>query len=591
MARKVDFQQMQIRRGIAVSPGIAIGTAIVLCPEHVHLPHRKVAAAHRPAELQRLRQALEDAVAEIREQQEAVSDKLGRHYGSIFGAHVLMLEDPELFTKCEALIQNEGLAAENAFARIIREYTRDLESLKRGIFPTRVADLRDIEKHVMQHLLGRKVTQLQMSEEPVIVLAHDLSPSETASLDTAQVQAFATEVGGRTSHTAILANALHLPAIVGTGSFLYDIEEGDTVIVDGHKGLLVLNPDEVKLEEYRKAQSSYRSLEHVLEELWNLPAVTKDGASVTLLGNIEFPDESRECVERGADGVGLYRTEFLYLGHTTDPTEEEHLAAYVKVLQQIGNKPVVIRTLDLGADKFASVARLGHQERNPVLGCKSIRYCLNNLDLFKKQMRAILRASAFGEVRIMFPMISTLTELRRCKEILQEVREDLTREGIAHDPDTAIGTMIEVPSAALMADVLAQEVDFFSIGTNDLVQYTLAADRTNEAVANLYTAGDPAVLRLIKTVFEAGSQNNVAVNVCGEMSGDPLYVPLLLGLGLRQLSLTPHNIPEIKNIIRSVSIEQAEEIARTATSKETAQEVHRYLREQDRLLRPRHPRA
>jgi phosphotransferase system enzyme I (PtsI) len=427
---------------------------------------------------------------------------------------------------------------------------------------------------------------LQRLREPVIVLAHDLTPSETASMDRTKVFAFATEAGGRASHTAIMAGALEIPAVVGLGSFITDVSGGDQVIVDGNHGVLIIDPDAETLERYRQTQNTLRTFETRLGELRDLPAETRDSVRIPLMGNIEFPEESAHAIERGADGVGLYRTEFLYLGRQSDPTEEEHLQAYLTVARTMGSKPVVIRTLDVGADKFSSASEYVGLEKNPFLGLRSIRLCLRNLTLFKTQLRAILRASAFGNVRIMFPMVSTLLELRQCKMILAEVKEDLEDEGIVFNRKIPVGTMIEVPAAAIMAEQLAREVNFFSIGTNDLIQYTLAADRTNENVASLYSPGDPAVLRLIDGVVRAAEKHGIDVNVCGEMSGEPIYTMLLLGMGLRQLSVTPHNIPEIKKIIRSVTIEDAVQVAREAMRLETSRDVNNYLREQARRILP-----
>jgi phosphotransferase system enzyme I (PtsI) len=578
---------MEIKQGIPVSPGVAIGPALVLDTEWFRIPQRTVQASQVPGEIERLRRALGAAAAEANEKQAAVADRLGKQYGAIFGAHSQLIQDPTLAGEIEGLIRQNGFAAEYAVSRVMRAHVKTLESIQ-GYFAARQgADLIDIEKCLLRNLLGYRREQLQYLKESVIVLAHDLTPSETAMLDPKMVHAFATEAGGRASHTAIMAGALEIPAVVGLGKFVTDISGGDLVIVDGNRGLLVLDPDREMIERYERARSNFRSFEDRLVELRDLPAETKDGTRVQLLGNIEFPTEAQHCRERGADGVGLYRTEFLYLGKHTDPTEADHLDAYLTVLRTLGpEQPVVIRTLDLGADKFSITSEPVVEERNPFLGLRSIRLCLRNLTLFKTQMRAILRASAFGDVRILFPMVSTLLELRQAKMILAEVKEDLDEEGIAYNRRLPVGTMIEVPSAAIMAGQLAREVNFFSIGTNDLIQYTLAADRTNENVASLYSAADPAVLRLIQNVVGAARQHGIDVNVCGEMSGEPIYTMLLLGMGLRQLSVTPHNIPEIKKIIRSITLEEATHVAEEACRLETSRDVNNYLREQTRRILP-----
>jgi phosphotransferase system enzyme I (PtsI) len=597
---------MEIKRGTPASPGVAIGPALVLESEGFFIPQRLIGEDQREAEAERVRSALATAARETRESQEAVSARLGGQAGAIFGAHALLLTDPTLLREIELLIREQRHAAEYAVSRILRRYAKTLEGMG-GPLASRVSDLYDIERRILVQLLGGRREDLRHLRHPVIVLAHDLTPSETASLDTDHVHAFATEAGGRTSHTAIVAGMLEIPAVVGLGRFLIDVSGGDTVIVDGNSGVLILNPDPVTLASYEEARTRYQGHERASRQLWSVPAITRDGVSIGLHGNIEFPHEARACSERGAAGVGLYRTEFLYLDKQSDPTEAEHLEAYLSVLGALGpNRPVVIRTFDLGADKFLPAPAEGAQaspgssggsgvwrpegasalERNPFLGLRSVRLCLRNLTLFKTQMRAILRASAFGAVQIMFPMISTLLELRQCKMILAEVKEDLEEEGIAFNPHLPVGTMIEVPSAAILAEQLAREVDFFSIGTNDLVQYTLAADRNNETVASLYNPGDPAVLRLIDLVVQAAHKHGIGVNVCGEMSGEPLYTMLLLGLGLRQLSVAPHNLPEIKQMVRSVTIADAIKVAQEAMRLQTARDVNSYLREQTRRHLP-----
>lgn len=578
---------METKRGIAVSPGVAIGPALVLDSEGFRIPQRFVPANQHAEEVDRLRQALAAAAREAKSSQETITAKIGAQYGAIFGAHSLMLNDPALASEIESLVIQHNFAAEYAVSQALRRTVKAFQSIQSGHLASRVADLYDLEKRILRHLLGQKREHLGHLSEPVIVLATDLTPSETAILDPHFVHAFATEAGGRASHTAIVAGVLEIPAVVGLGNFLTDVSGGDLVIVDGNRGLLIVNPDAETRQSYERTRASFRGLESKLNSLRDLPAVTKDDTKVSLLGNIEFPHESGHCLDRGAEGVGLYRTEFLYLGRKTDPTEQEHLDAYLTVIRTLGPKrPVVIRTLDLGADKFMLSSESAGPERNPILGLRSVRLCLRNLTLFKTQMRAILRASAFGDVRIMFPMISTLLELRHCKLILNEVKEDLEEEAIAFNPKIPVGTMIEVPAAAILADQLAREVDFFSIGTNDLVQYTLAADRNNASVASLYSAGDPAVLRLIDQVVKSAERAGIAVNVCGEMSGDPLYTVLLLGLGLRQLSATPHSIPEVKQILRSASVAEAVPVAQEALRLETARDVNNYLREQTRRILP-----
>lgn len=579
---------MEIKRGIPVSGGVAIGPALVLDTEWYRIPKRFVEPDQIDAEVARLHRALKAAAAEARGHEQTIHDRLGRQYAAIFEAHALLIEDPTLIGEVESLIQNQRFTAEYAVSRVMRGYVKALEDLSHNSpMPTRVSDLFDVERAIIGSLLGQRREQMTQLQSPVIVLAHDLTPSETAALDPTMVHAFATEAGGRASHTAIMAGALEIPAVVGLGEFVTDVSGGDLVIVDGNRGVMILDPDEETLRSYESDRTSFRNFETRLGELRSLPAETKDGVRVVLLGNIEFPQEAAHCVERGADGVGLYRTEFLYLGKQTDPSEQDHLDAYQTVLKTLPlGQPVVIRTLDLGADKFNVATAAAHRERNPFLGVRSVRLCLRNLGLFKTQMRAILRASALGAVHIMFPMVSTVLELRQCKMLLAEVKEDLEEEGVPFNPAIPVGTMIEVPSAALMADQLAREVDFFSIGTNDLVQYTLAADRTNEHVASLYSPADPAVLRLIQRVLDAGLQARISVTVCGEMSGEPIYTLLLLGMGLRQLSVTPHNIPEVKKLVRSVTTEEAARVAREALSLETARDVTNYLREQTRRLVP-----
>jgi phosphotransferase system enzyme I (PtsI) len=577
---------METKYGIPVSPGVAIGPALVLDTEGVRIPRRTVPPDQILAEIRRLHEALVRAADDARNRQREVTAKVGKELGKIFGGHAALLEDQATRYDIEMLIRAEEYSAEYAVSRHLRSLIKKLDESGGGERAERFkADFIDLEKQLLNQLLGERRESLDAVSQPVVVIAHDLTPSETAQLPRT-VLAFATESGGMTSHTAILAGSMEIPAVVGVGRLLTDVSGGDMVIVDGHQGAIILDPDRATLARYEEIRRAERAGGDRYTQLRSADPVTQDGVRIDLLGNIEFPSEAAHCLDRGADGVGLYRTEFLYVNKTTDPTEEEHFEAYREVLAALGpDKPVVIRTLDLGADKF-SAASGAIAEKNPFLGLRSVRLCLANKGLFKTQLRAILRASVFGDVRVMFPMVSTVMELRQCRNLLMEVREDLEEAGIPFKPSIPIGTMIEVPSAAILADVLAKQVDFFSVGTNDLVQYTLAADRNNETVAGLYNPADPAVLRLIRTVVEAAGKAKVAVNVCGEMSGEPLYAPLLVGLGVRQMSATPRKIPEIKRVVRALTVPEAERVAHEALRMDTAREVTSFLREHMRRFLP-----
>ncbi len=569
---------MEKKHGIKASPGIAIGPALVLDTEGVRIPRRTVPPEQVPGELARLQVAIHRATADSRTREQEMTTRLGKDIGKIFASHALLLSDQALRYDIEMLIKAESYSAEYAVSRCIRARVKGLDDTGNEIAIRIRADFIDVEKQLLHVLLGENPESPDTLTEAVIILAHDLTPSETAIFNAKTVQGFATESGGPTSHTAILAGALNIPAVVGLGKLLADVSGGDMIIIDGDEGVVIIEPDEDTLARYLERLQSNADHPARYEELRDTESVTKDGVPIALLGNIEFPTESLACIEKGAGGVGLYRTEFLYVNKTGDPTEEEHYAAYREVLATLGpNRPVIIRTLDLGADKFSPATR-GMQEKNPFLGLRSVRLCLQNRPLFKTQLRAILRASVFGDLRIMFPMVSTALELRQCISLIREVEEDLHDAGIDYKPNVPLGTMIEVPSAAIMADVLAKQVSFFSIGTNDLVQYTLAADRDNETVANLYSPVDPSVLRLIQMVSQAGNRQGITVNVCGEMSGEPLYTALLLGLGIRDFSATPRKIPELKHVIRSLTIPEAERVAHDVLPMETARDVASYLR-------------
>ncbi len=570
---------MQRLQGIAVSPGVAIGEALVMDTEGFRIPRRFVARDAVVDELNRLEQAVVASGAEIEISRDAVSRELGVQYAAIFDAHLQMLRDPKLRSEIEALVRDRHYSPEYAVSRTLRRYAKVFQTIQSSYLASRAADIFDIEKRMLRHLLGRRREELSQLASPVIVLAHNLTPSETANLDRKFVLGFVTETGGPGSHTAIVAEALELPAVVGAGPFLSDVAGGDQVIIDGDQGVVILQPDAETIAHYRAQAEHQRDVAAQLGTIRDLPAETADGTRVLLMGNIEFPHEVAHCVDRGADGIGLYRTEFLYLTSETEPTEEDHFQAYKKVLEAIGDRPVVIRTLDLGSDKLPTVSG-GEEERNPALGLRSIRLSLRNLPLFRTQLRAILRVSALGDVQIMFPLISTIQELRHAKLVLSDVMEDLEENKIAFDREMKVGMMVEVPAAAMMIDHFVQEVDFVSIGTNDLIQYTLAVDRGNKEVAALYNSCDPAVLRLIDMTIQAARKASITANMCGQMSGSSTYTQLLLGLGLRQFSVTPAAIPEVKRVCRAVTIEQCEQIAKRVMTMENARMIKNYLREE-----------
>lgn len=570
---------MLIKRGIAVSPGVAIGPALVMGAESFRIPQRFVSIDAVDVEIARFRAAVESTCQEIELNETLVKERLGSEHAMIFTAHLMMVRDPKILTEIEALIREKSFSPEFAVSRVLRQYARRFQNLGNHYFAERSADFYDLEKRLLKQLLGEKREELAHLTEPVVLLAHNLTPSETASLSKQFVLGFATEVGGHTSHTAILAGALELPAVVGIGNFLSDLSGGEMIIIDGSHGTVIIDPDEDTLAKYHDSEERYRSANKRLESLRLLPSETRDGLRITLMGNIEFPEEAESAQHRGAEGVGLYRTEFLYLQSQREPTEEDHYRAYREVLKAFPTQPVVIRTLDLGADKMPGQLQAEYADGvNPALSVRSIRLSLTHLELFKTQLRAILRAAVHGDLRIMFPLVTTLLEFRQARMILGDVMEDLDEQGVAFNRDVPVGMMVEVPSAAVLAEEFAREVDFFSIGTNDLIQYTLAVDRGDPAVANLYRAGDPSILRLIRNVITAAAKYHIPVSVCGQMSSDPMFVPLLVGMGLRQLSVTPHAIPELKEVIRNLTLAKAQRIASRSESMEVARDVESYLR-------------
>jgi phosphoenolpyruvate-protein phosphotransferase (PTS system enzyme I) len=572
--RSVPLLPMQVLKGQAVSAGIAIGPVMVLDPRGLRLPPRSIGPDAISAELERLDRGLDSAKNAALHDKTEARTRLGPQYADILAAHCRMIADPTLRADARKIIEEEHASAEHAVVDVLEKLVTRLEQLSGSHLSARAADVRDIEARILSQLMGEPHQPFQDTlVGPAILLAHDLTPSEAAGLAPHLVPGFATEAGGRASHTAIVAAALEIPAVVGLGKFLDRAQNCRMAIIDGDEGLVILDPDAETQERYHKLAAERSAWFQVLTQQANLPAATSDGTRIDLWANIEFGGEVEACLDRGAVGVGLFRTEFLFLNAAATPTEDQQFEVYASVVRSMRGRPIVIRTLDLGADKLPAYQTTAQREPNPFLGLRSLRLSLRDPGLFRPQLRALLRASTLGDLRILFPLVSTLTELRDARAVLDDVASELKAQGHPVRDKLPIGIMVEVPAAALMADQFAKEVDFFSIGTNDLTQYTLAVDRTNETVADLYCAADPAVLRLIAMVVDAAKSHGIEVSVCGTMGGEPLYTMLLLGLGLKQLSMPPHQLPEIKRLIRGMRIEDARAVAADVLGLMTAQEV------------------
>jgi phosphotransferase system enzyme I (PtsI) len=576
---------MEIKKGIAVSPGVCIGKSLIIDSEDYRIPRREIEPSQRAAETERARQAFADAIGELIKLERGPGEAAGRRIKDIFAVHLRYLRDRSLRRKITDLIHAESVTAEYAVSTVLREIAAHFANVKDAYISERAADVYDIERRLLRQLLGHKREDLGHLREEVVVVARELSPTQTATFNKAFIKGMATDAGGRTSHTAIVARSLGIPAVVALEDLTEVVRGGDTVIIDGNRGIVIVGPDEETIRQYEAYSREFVALEQKLDTLREKPAVTRDRVRVRLLGNIEFPDEARGVLEKGGEGIGLYRTEFLYLNRPTEPTEQEQYEAYAEVLQVFQDRPVIIRTFDLGADKYTQSRRVA-PEPNPFLGLRSIRFCLQNLTMFKTQLRAILRASVLGQAKVMFPLITNIQELMQAKMILHDVMEDLDEEGIQYNRDIEVGIMVETPSAALTASTLARDADFFSIGTNDLTQYTLAVDRGNELVSTLYSAADPAVLRLIRTVIQDAYKARIEVSVCGETASEPEYVMLLLGMGIRTLSIAPPMIPEIKQVIRSVTIEDCNQLARKVLAMNSERQIAGYLRSAARQILP-----
>jgi phosphoenolpyruvate-protein phosphotransferase (PTS system enzyme I) len=573
---------MLTKKGIPVSPGVAIAPAMVLDGEDQAIPRRTVAPGQINHEIERLNDAITSSMDEIQQLKDKTAESVGQEIAAIFGFHQGMLSDPSLINEVRSTIENQRVTAEFAVYVVFKALGKKLLLAESRYMRERVSDVWDLERRVLRHLIGKTRNQLSHLENNAVVIAHDLTPSQTAALDRSKIKGIATDAGGMTSHTAILAHALGIPAIVGLEDITSSVNTGDTVVIDGQSGVVTIDPDAEQLMLSRKEADRMVAFGDRLGEIRDLPAETRDGTPINLQANIEFPNEIAQALNNGALGIGLYRTEFLFLASDTVPTEEEQYQTYLEAIRNLGGKTLTIRTLDLGADKMDQANHMESDlgERNPFLGCRSIRLCLQNLPLFKTQLRAILRASTEGPMQIMFPLISNIMELRQARMILGDVMEDLDEQDVPYSEDIPVGIMVEVPSVALQARTFCREVDFMSIGTNDLIQYTVAVDRGNERIASLYSGAHPAVLSLIRDVVREADKAKKDVSLCGEMASGPEYTMLLLGLGLRSLSITPPALPEVKQIIRAVSIDQCRRVARKATTFDSDREVANYLRDQ-----------
>jgi len=576
---------MEIKKGIAVSPGISIAKSLVIDAEDYRIPRRSIQPSQRMTESQRIRNAFAGAIDELTKLEATQDQTEGGKIKDIFAVHLRFLRDRSLKKKMTDLVHSQLVTAEYAVSATMREIASHFTKVKDAYISERAADIYDIERRLLKQLLGKKREDVEHLTEKTVVVARELSPTQTAGFNREFVKGLATDAGGRTSHTAIVARSLGIPAVVALEDLTETIRAGDTVIIDGNRGIVIVNPDEQTISQYQKYSREFLELEYKLDAIREKPAITRDGTKITLLGNIEFPDEAELVLQKGGEGIGLYRTEFLYLNRETDPTEQDHYEAYAETVSVFHDRPVIIRTVDLGADKYTQSKRFA-PEPNPFLGLRSIRFCLQNLVMFKTQLHAILRASVLGQVKIMFPLITNLQEMMQAKFILRDVMEDLDEESIPYNRDIEIGIMIETPSAALTAFTLARDIDFFSLGTNDLVQYTLAVDRGNEQVSTLYSAADPAVLRLIRTVIQDAYKAQIDISICGEMASEPEYIMLLLGLGVKTISITPPMIPEIKQIIRSVTIEDCNNVARKILTMNSERQISGYLRNAARKILP-----
>ena len=564
----------KVFRGIAVSSGVCRGKILVLHRVRHLIARREIAEADIPAEVKRFEQVLVKTRTQITEIQDRVNANMSAAEGNIFDAHLLMLEDRVVIDEVLRLIRDQKANADFAFHTVTDRYIAAMAKEEDEFFRERVDVLRDLTGRVLDNLLDvKEALNLSRLTEPCILVSHDLSPSTTAQIDKQFVLGFATDIGGKTSHTAIMARSLDIPAVVGLQNIAEELENGDYALLDGYNGTVIVNPTDSTLFEYGQLEKNKATLDEKLREILWQPAVTLDGKPIHLSANIEDQHDVESVLAHGAEGVGLFRTEYLYISRDRPPDEQSQFQAYRDVAVAMKPHPVIIRTLDLGGDKFVSHLQLA-QEMNPFLGWRAIRFCLAQPQLFRTQLRAILRASAEGNVKMMYPMISGLDELTQANALVEQCKAELRAENIPFHENLEVGVMIEIPSAALIADALAKRAKYFSIGSNDLIQYTLAADRTNEKVSHLYEPTHPAIIRLIKATVDASHAHGIWTGVCGEIGGDPVLVPLLLGLGVDELSAAPAVIPQVKYMIRRVKMSEAQALAEFALQGESPSEIY-----------------
>ncbi len=563
----------RIFQGMAVAPGIAEGKVLIHFQEEEAIPLRDLAESELDAEVARFEGALLATRQELQELQERLTQSAGAGDASIFDAHLLVLEDPSLIEAVNKGIRTQRHNAEFVFQGVSHHFIKTLSAIDDTYLRERALDLEDVARRVIRHLLGKTGHRITTHDRNNIIVADELTPSDTATLNRGNIAGFVTEKGSKTSHTAIMARALGIPAIVGIEGICDKLENDDLILIDGYSGKIFLNPSPSTLSEYQKLAQEKECIEEGLETLRESDSTTLDGHNIILSANIELPAELDDVASCGAEGIGLYRTEFLYFNRSTPPDEEEQFAIYRQVAEKIAPEGVIIRTLDIGGDKPTECLDLGEEE-NPFLGCRAIRFCLLHPEIFKTQLRAILRAAMYGNLRLMFPMISGREELLHAKALLEEAMGELRARGEAFKADIELGIMIEVPSAAIIADLLAKEVKFFSIGTNDLIQYLMAADRGNERISHLHDAAHPAVSRILKTIVDAAHAAGIWVGVCGELAGDIEFTPLLLGLGIDELSASAALVPRVKKAIRSLDLPACQELVAHALSGERAVEIY-----------------